>query len=405
MAKAEELDYGINKNRFRTGKPSTNRTMLRPGKDYRETDLVGVLDDDEENKYFNREETKVETRREATPYEVKFKINNIDYFDGESTKVDLTIEMVWFDHGLSLCDCFENSTSNIIDVSGDVEEWIYLLDLEWRNSDKDGIEQLYDFREEKRSVIKMTPGPRFTTVSWTVDVMVGTRCFGNASFYPFERRFCFFLFNSYSYSKEDIKLLARTNVDTGSIKNTRYGEFVVVVSTVRNGLVFEAGDQYSVTGFKLIGERDSSYTIVMVETAMLAVVTFSLCSLVIPSVRAMSEGFGQVDRCAVLGGVLIAVIYGLQWVDSVAPPDAVAFRGYVFRCLIFCSIPLAHTVVMAIIMKIWNFSVPFKKLVDAVTLVATWLYFGTFYNEYWRIREKQAFENLCFQWRNNFDIY
>ena len=391
----------VNPTRFLSGKSPNNATIV----DFNRIGTDLIKDHKEDKDMFDREVTKARDMFNATPYDVSFKINNIDFFDGESTKLDLTIEMTWWDHGLALCDCFGNATTNVIDVSGDVEKWIYLLDLEWRNSDTDGIERLTDFRSEERSVIKMTPGTTFTTVTWTVDVLVGTRCFGNDTFFPYERRFCFFLFNSYSYAEFAVHLLSRTNVDVGSILNTRYNEFVVAVDTVRDALVFEAGERYSVTGFKLIGERDASYTIEMVQTAMFAVVTFSLCSLVIPSVGALSEGFGQVDRMAVFGGVLIAVIYGLQWVDRVAPPDAVAFRGYVFRCLVFCIIPMAHTIVMAILMKIWNYSVPVKKLLDAITLVVAWFYFGTFYMDYWRIREIDAFENLCYQWRNNFDIY
>ena len=51
---------------------------MRPGIGYRGSDLVGILDNDTENAYFDRDKTKESDQGEATPFDVRFKINNID---------------------------------------------------------------------------------------------------------------------------------------------------------------------------------------------------------------------------------------------------------------------------------------------------------------------------------------
>ena len=274
--------------------------------------------------------------------ETRLRIISIDHIDNTHLLASLTVELVWTDTQLALCDCRPENFSVSARASfppDDVLSWIWLPSF--NNFDDQGWDQRGIDIHERTEIIELTPEKLGVTISLTSDVQMATPCIRNKTWWPYEEIHCYMALGSYQFAFPTAAYYL-SDLETFGIPSETGGyKIEIYPMTPYDGLFVDEYEMWTFVGFKVQAQRVWHLT----ENFLDHLYT-SFSTLLIVSYGMLAFPTTSFDRQAVLAGFMIMGMYQCQWWMTNLP-DVVGthITNFIIRQTVIISIPVWQTMV------------------------------------------------------------
>ena len=282
-----------------------------------------------------------------TPHQVKlaitiFSISNIEIDEG-SFEVEMWLQLTWQDDRLRVCQCRERGNRKFIKLSGELEDVIWMPDLEVMN--------LLDVEKEvglsKHGGVRLVNHENTTGVLYDMKIQAVINCHFIASWFPFDSNLCVVRIGSDLHPASQM-VISMDKLPDLKMKSSIGFDFTLEKLDDEQSSYFPlsrySGGEFQCVGFK-IGFRRIPVSIMYQYTAMIGImVIMTTLTVILPSTT--------VDRLGPIGVILIGALTVYYTVSLNFPRPATGLSPLVIYVLTGLGICYFSLIELCLVLKV-----------------------------------------------------